>query len=185
MALKSYTSVMPTNKKTIYLARHAKSSWNSDAKNDFDRPLSKRGLKDANRIGLKLRSLDCQPDAIIASPAQRARQTCQILSEYIGFEADQIIWDDAVYAAYTVSLLHTLNAVAESKRAVMLVGHNPSMEDLLLHFCGQAIWQRHAQENGKLFTTGNVAEISFVGEWQKLAMGDANLVRLLRPNELG
>ena len=175
---------MLLNKKTIYIARHAKSSWDSNAKSDFDRPLSDRGLQNAINMGAELRKLKWRPEVVISSPANRAKQTCCILCENIGFSSDHIVWNNAIYAAYMVTLLHILNALPESKQSAMLVGHNPAMEDLLIHFCGNDLWESHAQKNGKLFTTGNIAKISFNGSWSNLAMGNAELVQLLRPKEL-
>lgn len=175
---------MPATKKTIYLARHAKSSWTSLAKRDFDRPLSQRGLKDASLIGMHMDNLNWQPDTIISSPALRAKETCHLLSESIRFPANKIIWNNDIYAAYTVTLVHIINALPEYQQSVMLVGHNPSMEEFLAHLCGEDVWQDYAQTNGKLLTTGNIAKISFSGSWKNLTMGQASLARLLRPKEL-
>ena len=175
---------MPSNKKTIYLARHAKSSWKSHAQTDFDRPLSKRGMKNAEKMGVELAKLNWMPECIISSPALRASQTCHILCENIGFPSDHIVWSRDIYAAYMVTLLHALSREPETTKSVMLVGHNPAIEDLLLHLCGEAIWKDHAQKNGKLFTTGNIAKISVDNTWKSLAMGGAKLAQLLRPKEL-
>jgi len=170
--------------KTIYLVRHAKSSWTSGAKSDFERPLSKRGLENIAQMGQKLNKLGWYPESVISSPALRAKKTCRILCESVDFPADSIAWNNDIYAAYMVTLLHILSAQSESNKSVMLVGHNPAMEDLLLHLCGEGIWKSHAQENGKLFTTGNVAKISFKGPWKSLTMNESKLVQLLRPKEL-
>lgn len=154
--------------------------------NDFERPLSKRGFKNAGSMGAELALLGYLPDVVISSPAQRAKQTCFILCDSMGFESERIRWNKDVYAAYTVTLLHLLNALNESQQRVMLVGHNPAMEDLLLHLCGDKIWQTHSQANGKLFTTGNIAELHFNDSWRNLTMGEGTvkLIRLLRPKEL-
>ncbi len=171
-------------KKTLYLARHAKSSWDSGVNNDYDRPLSKRGEKDAKRIGAELVTLNWVPEKIIASPAMRAKQTCKSVCDQLKISNDTIEWNEAIYAAYTVTLLHIITNQVESVSSVMLVGHNPSMEDLLLHFCGADQLRGSVQPNGKLFTTGNVAKITVDGSWKDLAMGDAKLEALLRPKEL-
>jgi len=176
---------MSSNLKTIYLARHAKSSWTSAAKTDFDRPLSHRGLIDAAKIGAKLNTLNWKPDLVISSPALRAKKTCRILCESIHHPLDSIVWDKAIYAAYMVTLLHTLGQQSEQTESVMLIGHNPAMEDLLLHLCGEGLWKKHAQKNGKLFTTGNIAKIEFNGSWENLTMGNADLIQLLKPKSLG
>ena len=175
---------MPSNSKTIYLARHAKSSWTSLARSDYDRPLSNRGIRDVANMGVKLKQLDWKPEVVISSPAVRATKTCRILCESIGYPSHQIIWDKNIYAAYMVTLLQILSHQAETTKSIMLVGHNPAMEDLLLHLCGEGLWQNHAQKNGKLFTTGNIAKISFNHSWKNLAIGNTELIKLLRPKEL-
>ena len=164
--------------------RHAKSSWNSDAKTDFDRPLSKRGEKDAKRMGAELAKLGWLPEKIIASPAMRAKQTCETLCDQLGISTNQIEWNADIYAAYMVTLLHIISNQVESISSVMLVGHNPAMEDLLVHFCGESQLRDVVQNNGKLFTTGNVAKITVDTSWKGLVMDDVKLEALLRPKEL-
>ena len=170
--------------KTIYLARHAKSSWNSDAANDFDRPLSSRGETDAKRIGEEMLKLDWLPQKVITSPAVRAKQTCKILCNEFGFAIDSIEWKSEIYSAYTVTLLHILTNMDESTESLMLLGHNPAMEDLLVHLCGFAETHQYKQANGKLFTTANVAKINADVTWKNLMMHHADLTSILRPKEL-
>lgn len=170
--------------KILYLARHAKSSWNSDAHSDFDRPLSKRGKSDARRMGLELNSLDWRPDKIIASPAIRAKQTCHALCNALDILPQTVVWNRDIYAAYVITLLHLLSRQLESTKSVMLIGHNPAMEDLLVHLCSEFVYRTHSQKNGKLLTTGNVAKITLSADWKDLVMCEARLVQLLRPKEL-
>jgi len=168
--------------KIIYLARHAKSSWDSGVATDFERPLSGRGMADAVRMGDELLRLGWKPEKIISSPAVRAKQTCQTLCDKLDFAFDQVDWDEDIYAAYTVTLLQILSGLAESTQSVMLLGHNPAMEDLLEHFCGDASVYR--QKNGKLFTTGNVVKISAETSWKALTMCEAEIEKILRPKAL-
>ncbi len=168
--------------KTIYLARHAKSSWNSGAATDFDRPLSNRGVADAVKMGDELKHLGWQPEKVISSPAIRAKQTCHTLCEKLDFPIANIVWNKDIYAAYTVTLLHILSALPESSNSVMLMGHNPAMEDLLINFCGDV--SDYRQKNGKLFTTGNVVKITTESNWKDLAMCEARLEEILRPKML-
>ena len=170
--------------KTIYLARHAKSSWNSLAATDFDRPLSSRGMEDAERIGEELQSLGWLPEKIIASPAIRVKQTCKILCEAIHFPVDQVEWNSEIYAAYMVTLLHLLSSLDESVDRVMLIGHNPAMEDLLVHLCGYSTINEVKQKDGKIFTTANIAKLTSDVEWKNLVMDEAKLEKLLRPKEI-
>lgn len=169
--------------KIIYLARHAKSSWSTGA-SDFERPLSKRGYADSERIGEELNRLNWKPEKIISSPALRASQTCQAYCDAIKFPHAEIDWEKDFYAAYTVTLLHTITSLDEGIQSVMLVGHNPSMEDLLLHLCSEASVSKIKQANGKLFTTGNIMTLAFSGNWKDLMADEAELVSVLRPKEL-
>ncbi len=169
-------------KKTIYLARHAKSSWSSDASTDFDRPLSNRGIADSVKMGDELNRLAWKPDAVISSPAIRAKQTCNTLCDKLGIPFESVVWNKDIYAAYVITLLHILSALPESSESVMIIGHNPAMEDLLHHFCSDA--NNHQQKNGKLLTTGNVAKILVDVKWKDLTMCEARLEAILRPKQV-
>lgn len=168
--------------KTIYLARHAKSSWNSGAPTDFERPLSIRGMADTVKMGDELNRLGWKPELVISSPAIRAKQTCKSLCDKLGIPVESVVWNKDIYAAYMITLLHILSALTESTKSVMMIGHNPAMEDLLLHFCGDV--NVHQQDNGKLFTTGNVVRFILESSWRDLTMSEARLDCIIRPKML-
>ena len=170
--------------KTIYLARHAKSSWTSGVLKDFNRPLSSRGQRDALRVGLELHQRGWLPQKIISSPAKRAELTCLAYCDALGLSQSQVEWNDDLYAAYTVTLLHCLTRLEETISSVMLVGHNPSMEDLLIQLSDEKSLNQYQQENGKLFTTANVAKITMEGNWSELLMLDTQLEQIIRPKSL-
>ena len=172
------------NIKTLYLARHAKSSWKSNLANDFDRPLSKRGENDAKRVGAEIQTLDWRPEKMISSPAIRAKQTCKTYCDALSFPIDSVVWNADIYNAFNITLLHLLAAQSEDTRSVMLIGHNPAMEDLLLHLCGYSTVQTCQQADGKILTTANIAKLELDTSWENLVMEDARLSRLLRPKEL-
>jgi len=171
-----------TQSKTIYLARHAKSSWDSGAATDFDRPLSNRGVADAIKMGDELNRLAWKPELVISSPAIRAKQTCNTLCDKLDVSLESVVWNKDIYAAYMITLLHILSALPESIKSVLMIGHNPSMEDLLLHLCEDAhVFQ---QKNGKLFTTGNIVKLTVNTEWKNLVICDGALEKIIRPKEL-
>ena len=170
--------------KTIYLARHAKSSWNSVAVNDFDRPLNIRGEADAVKMGEELKRLDWLPEKIIASPAIRAKQTCKAYCEILDYPVANVEWNSEIYAAHTITLLQLLLSLNESINSVMLIGHNPAMEDLLVHLCGYSKVSEQQQKDGKIFTTANVAKLSTNVEWKDLVMDEMSLYKMLRPKEI-
>ena len=170
--------------KTIYLARHAKSSWNSIATSDFDRPLSKRGQLDSVKVGEELKRLDWLAEKIIASPAIRVKQTCKSYCEIIDYPLGNVEWNSEIYAAHTITLLHILASLNETIKSVMLIGHNPAMEDLLVHLCGYEQASEKQQKDGKIFTTANVAKLTTQADWKDLVMDEMQLDKLLRPKEI-
>ena len=170
--------------KTIYLARHAKSSWNSVAVSDFDRPLNRRGEADAVKMGEELKRLDWLPEKIIASPAIRAKQTCKSYCEILDYPVANVEWNSEIYAAHMITLLQLLLSLNESINSVMLIGHNPAMEDLLVHLCGYSKVSEQQQKDGKIFTTANVAKLSTNVEWKDLVMDEMSLDKMLRPKEI-
>ncbi len=170
--------------KTIYLARHAKSSWSSRAVTDFDRPLNERGEADAIKIGEELKRLDWLPEKIIASPAIRAKQTCKVYCEILGYSVSDIEWNSDIYEARTITLLHLLAGINETTKSVMLMGHNPAMEDLLVLLCGHSIVSQHQQSDGKIFTTANIVKLTTDATWTELVSDEIRLEKLLRPKEI-
>ncbi|MCP3970656.1 MAG: histidine phosphatase family protein, partial [Rhodobacteraceae bacterium] len=120
----------------MLILRHAKSDWNAGASTDLERPLNKRGRKAAKRIGRWLDTSQFVPESIISSPAVRARQTAVSVAQTVGLPAQAIQWDPAIYGATAPALLMAIRETPQSCRSVMLVGHNPGLEDLLLALCG-------------------------------------------------
>jgi phosphohistidine phosphatase len=104
------------------------------------------------------------------------------LCDKLSIPIESVTWNKDIYAAYVITLLHILSALPESTKSVMIIGHNPAMEDLLLHFCSDA--NSYQQKNGKLLTTGNVVKIMVDVEWKDLTMCEARLEEILRPKEL-
>ncbi len=165
----------------LLLLRHAKSAWDSPAQSDFDRPLAKRGRHDAPRIGAWMKDQGLIPDRVIASPALRACQTIEGLNERLGLDRDRIIWEPRIYAAGVDALLAALGACPKATRTLLLLGHNPGLEDLLT-FLVDAI---ETPASGKLLPTGSLAELRIPGEdWHGLTVGCALLRRIIRPREL-
>lgn len=116
--------------KRLGLLRHAKSSWDSPAATDFDRPLNKRGERDAPRMGALLAERGVKPDTIISSAAARARTTAQLAGKELGFEAGDIRETEALYHASAGNMLAVLDDMAANADEVILVGHNPGITTL-------------------------------------------------------
>lgn len=111
----------------LALIRHAKSSWDEPALDDFDRPLNKRGNRDAPFMGQKLKELGAEFDVIITSPAARALATTRLIAAEIGYPEEKIQTDERIYEASWQRLLEVVNDVDDVNSRVALVGHNPGM----------------------------------------------------------
>ncbi len=117
--------------KTLTLVRHAKSSWNHPGLADFERPLNKRGERDAPRMGNRLAARNIKPQIIVSSPAVRALTTAEVVASALGFQPAEIITDDRIFHAYSDQLLDVIRDFDASLHHVMLVGHNPGLTDLV------------------------------------------------------
>ena len=170
--------------KTIYLARHAKSSWNTEVTSDFERALNERGKADSIKMAEELRRLMWLPEKIIASPAVRVKQTCKAYCEILEYPLGEVEWNSDIYEAYAVTLLQVLANLDEGIQSVMLIGHNPSLEDVLMNLCGRSALKEHSQVNGKIFTTANIAKLITNSPWKDLITDDVLLDEILRPKEL-
>ncbi|OGU54559.1 MAG: phosphohistidine phosphatase [Ignavibacteria bacterium RBG_13_36_8] len=113
--------------KRLYLTRHAKSNWKDTGLTDFERPLNKRGKRDAPFMGKLLNEQGIKPDLIISSAAVRAVDTAKNISEKIGYRIDQIIIDKSIYEADSLHLFEIIKSLSEKYNTVMLIGHNPDL----------------------------------------------------------
>jgi phosphohistidine phosphatase len=152
----------------VYLLRHAKSSWKEHGLADHDRPLAPRGRRAAKAIGRYLREHDFEPELVLCSTAARARETLERVDpggEH-HFEAD-------LYAADAATLLARLQKVRA--QSVMLIGHNPGIQDLAIGLA------RDARELEEKFPTGALAMIKFdkTPDWQT-----GELANFIRPRDL-
>ena len=127
---------MPRN---LTLVRHAKSSWDDTGLQDFERPLNKRGHKNAPMMGKRLAACGFQVDTIISSPAVRALTTASMLATEISFDPDKILRNHSMYAAGLGTLLEVVTSIDDRYRHAMLVGHNPGFTLLCNHLCGDRI----------------------------------------------
>ena len=116
--------------KTLYLVRHAKSSWDNPGLRDFDRPLNGRGIHDAPRMGVWLKEQNITPDLILSSPAKRAVTTARLLLKGLGLEDDIIQTDERIYLASPDGMLKLISELDMHANHLFLVGHNPGHTDL-------------------------------------------------------
>ena len=165
----------------LYLMRHAKSDWHSAAQADFDRPLNQRGANDAVRIGQWLAAQDLRPQLLLASPAQRARQTVLAVADKLDLKESDIVFDKDLYLADRATLLNILRMIPDTMGSVLLVAHNPGLDELVEWLASEP---PPLSESGKLMTTAAIAMFELPGNWINLQRGAATLQHLLRPREL-
>ena len=164
----------------LLILRHGKSDWRSDAE-DFHRPLKDRGKRGAQRIATWLLRQGLLPDYVISSPAERAIETARKACKAMGLGADDVHTDRSIYLATQEELLRVLAELPQDAKRVMLVGHNPGLEDLLLHLGGREV---EIPEDGKLLPTATLAHLEMPKKWGKLSKGCADLKALVRPATL-
>lgn len=164
----------PSPEKRVFLLRHAKSSWDDPDWADYDRPLAPRGKRASKTMAEYLTKEGIEPDVVLCSSAVRARQTL----ERIGLTDTQIVIEDELYGASASGLLERLRRLPEETGSVMLIGHNPAMQDLALSLArdGSAV-------EGK-YPTAALAELAFEGSWSGLRPGAAELVSFVTPKAL-
>jgi len=165
----------------LLIMRHAKSDWDSAARHDFDRPLAKRGKRDAPRVGAWLYREGLVPDLVLSSPAERARATAIKICKRMDIDKQAIRWDERIYEAETTALLELLGQCPARHDTVLLVGHNPGLESLVRYLTDDDF---DPPKDGKLMPTAAVARLEMPHDWSRLARGCANLISLTRPKHL-
>jgi len=169
---------------TLLLLRHAKSSWDNWGSSDFDRPLAKRGIKAAPRMGAEIATLGLRPDLILCSSAARTRQTLSLVLPELGEPAPDVVYDEAIYMAEPETLLATIRNIAyraRPPRRAMIVGHNPGMENLADMLTGAGDAAGRALMADK-FPTCALAVLEFdTDDWRSVAAGNGTLEHFLTP----
>jgi len=164
----------------LLLMRHGKSDWSREV-DDFDRPLKKRGKRGAQRMGAWLKAQNILPDFIVSSPAERAYNTAAKLTKAMGLTVQDIAIDERIYEANLEQLQAVLADCPKAAKRVLVIGHNPGLEDLLYYL--QA-GQLAVSENGKLLATATLALLEMPDNWKALKKGSAKVVSITRASKL-
>ncbi len=164
----------------LLILRHAKSDWDRPNLADFARPLAKRGRRDAPRVGAWLYREGLVPDIIISSPAERARATTLHICKRLDYKKKNVVWDAAVYEGSLNALLDVL-ARCPAAATVLLVGHNPGLEELIRYLADGDVDE---PADGKLLPTAATARLEMPDNWQQLDAGCAVLLSVTRPKNL-
>lgn len=161
--------------KTLLIMRHAKSSWANDRLADFNRPLNDRGRRDAPRMGKLLIQLDIVPDLIIASSAKRASETAEMAALAASYPGD-IRYTEELYLADPETYVELARETDESVSTLLLVGHNPDIEELINDLGGKE----------ERMPTAALAVFHLpIDNWAELNLGDEyELAGVWRPKEL-
>lgn len=159
--------------KTLFVLRHAKSSWDNPDWSDFERPLNSRGLDAARFIGELIYNRELEPQIIISSPAKRAKQTAVLVKELAGI-SKSIEFDERIYEASPLTLFNLIREFDEKCESVMIVGHNPGFENLVRMLTGENI----------SMPTAALARINLkVEKWSEIETASNELEFLIRPKE--
>jgi phosphohistidine phosphatase len=157
--------------KTLHLLRHAKSDWSDERLSDHERPLNKRGRKARETVAKHVAKWHV--DLVVCSTAKRARETAEPVVAALGCE---VRYDDALYGATARELLDIVRVLTDDLRFVMLVGHNPSMEDFTELLCGET----------PRYPTAALGTVALdVRHWADVDPGSGSLVGLVTPKQSG
>jgi phosphohistidine phosphatase len=166
--------------KRLYLLRHAKSSWKDTTLPDHERPLSGRGRRAAKSIARHLRGRGIEPDLVLCSTARRARETLDRIESALGASTVEV--EGGLYAASAHALLERVRSVPDTVESVLLIGHNPSLQELAIDLARPSA---AADELAAKYSTAALATLELQAlSWRELDHGGAELVEFVRPREL-
>ncbi len=154
--------------KTLYIARHAKSSWDFPELTDIDRPLNGRGNKNAPEMGQRLFKRNIKPDLLLSSPANRAFTTAQKIAQEIGYPLEEISTSQEIYHVGSGELMDIVRGQNDSINSLMIFGHNPGFTWFANSLTGEYI--------DNIPTCGIVAIEFDVGSWSNIEAGEGKLI---------
>lgn len=159
----------------LILLRHAKSDWKDDQHSDIERPISAKGKKQATKVAKWLQDHALLPDLILVSPAKRAQQTYRRICKECPSESITL---DELYLA-ELDTLKTVLAKVKNAHRVMIIGHNPGLEQLY-----RFLLPPQPNEQPHLFPTASIAHFILPNCWQQLESGDGKLQQFVRPKDI-
>jgi phosphohistidine phosphatase len=172
---------------TLFVLRHAKSSWNNSVMTDHERPLAPRGQQAAETMAAHISALTASsPDGplalVLCSTARRAQDTLEPLALRLP-ESTELIVDDDLYGAPADDILARLRVVHGATPSVLVIGHNPGLEDLVRSLGTEGDPELIARVREK-FPTAAFATLTFDGSWDQLRPGTARLAGFVVPDDL-
>ena len=166
----------------LFVLRHAKSSWHDSSLDDHDRPLAPRGRKAAQAVAAWVAAIDPPPAMVLCSAARRARETLEPIRARLP-DSTGVAFEEDLYGSPAPLLLARLRLVPEETPSVLLVGHNPGLEDLVRGLGRGGDPGLIARLHTK-FPTGALATVAFDGPWTGLGSGPATLEAFVVPGDL-
>lgn len=170
--------------KILGLFRHAKSDWHDARARDFDRPLNARGRKGAALMAAHIQQHGQKWDRIIGSPAVRVAETIELGAKALNMPV-AVNWDRRIYLASSATLLDLLHEQDDAAQAILMIGHNPGLEDLIFDLVpddGSSPLRDIVEEK---FPTAAFAVLEIDADrWADVAEGSARLVHIMRPRDL-
>ena len=170
--------------RTLLLLRHAKSSWGEPGLDDHDRPLNKRGARDAPRVGTYLAEHDLRPDLILCSDAARTRATLALLLSALGGTTPKVVFEPRLYLAEPAAILEVLARVDPAVGCCLVVGHNPGTHALALALVADGDGDSLCELAMKFPTAALAVIESDAPDWKSLQPGGARLRAFITPREL-
>jgi phosphohistidine phosphatase len=169
--------------KTLYMLRHAKSSWDHPGLRDHQRPLAPRGQKAAPRMGTYMAGKGYDPEYVLCSTSERTRQTWALVAPELRSNPS-VEFSDEVYHASAGSLLVLATEIPDAYSSAMMIGHNPGMHAVADWLCGYGN-ERLLDEIGVKYPTAALAVISFdIDHWADVRAGAGTLEDFVRPRDL-
>ncbi|MFD1949398.1 SixA phosphatase family protein [Sphingomonas arantia] len=170
--------------KTLILLRHAKSGWDDSVARDFDRPLNPKGKRAGRTVGQHMRTQGLRFDAAVASPAVRVVETLAHVADGYGHAIDPA-WDRRIYLASASTLLDVVQDADDSAESLLLAGHNPGLEDLVLLLVPDRTDDAERDKVEEKFPTASLAVLRFDADhWSDISEGSGTLTRFVRPRDL-
>jgi phosphohistidine phosphatase len=160
--------------KTLFIVRHAKSSWDNTSQTDFDRPLNERGIRNAPEMARRLVLRGLSPQYILTSPANRAISTAKLMAIQFGQTEEMLIIEDSIYEGSRQDLHRVISRQNPDYGTLMIVGHNPGMSDFLNWLCDEE----------EVLSTAAVAEVQVDSpKWNGWERGSGKLIHLDYPKK--
>lgn len=165
--------------KQILLLRHAKSSWDDPELRDFDRPLAPRGETDAPRMGRYVRKIRYKPDLICSSTAVRAKETTRLFIEGARIDESLVRWNEDLYFEGPAAYLRCIREAPDKCESMMLVGHNPNMEEIATRLAGGK-----DRISFRMPTAGLICFESFAHKWSDIGPSTCQVKWMMIPKVL-